>query len=407
MIWLANFSYIAVDSKGNQKKGSIEAENQEKVTIVLKNDGLMPIQIKEQGILDKDIKISFGSSVKPRDLSVFCRQFVSIVSAGVTIIEALGMLSEQTENKVMARAIKEVQVNVEKGETLANSMRSQHNVFPSMLINMVEAGEQSGSLEVSFERMAVQFEKDAKMKGLITKAMIYPIVIACVAVGVVIIMLAFVIPNFVSMFDDMDVKMPKITLMVIAMSNFMKNYWFVVIGAIALMVFGIKIFKQTTTGEELLGKIAIKIPFFGNLTTKTAASRLARTLSTLLCAGISMIDALDITAKTMGNVHFRKALIDAKEDVAKGIPLSEPLQRCGLFPPMIYHMTKIGEETGDLESMLEKLADYYDEEVEMATQSMMAALEPMIIIVMAVVVGGLVGAVMAPMMSMYEGLDNL
>ncbi|RDU21851.1 type II secretion system F family protein [Anaerosacchariphilus polymeriproducens] len=404
---MASFSYVAVDSKGNQKKGSIEAENQEKVTVVLKNEGLMPIEIKEQGVLDKDIKISLGSAVKPRDLSVFCRQFVSIVSAGVTIINALDMLSEQTQNKVMAKAIKEVQVSVEKGETLANSMKMHEKVFPSMLINMVEAGEKSGSLEVSFERMAVQFEKDAKLKGLIQKAMIYPIVVCCVAIGVVFIMLTFVIPNFTSMFDDMDVKMPKITLAVIAMSGFMKQYWYIILGAVGLAALGLNIFKQSPTGKDIFGKIAIKMPIFGQFTTKTASSRLARTLSTLLCAGVPMIEAIEITSRTMGNIHFQKALMDAKDDVAKGIPLSEPLERCRLFPPMIYQMTKIGEETGDIESMLEKLADYYDEEVEVATQSMMAALEPLIIIVLAVVVGGLIGAVMAPMMSMYEGLDNL
>lgn len=404
---MGNFSYIAVDKKGNEKKGSIEAEDQEKVTTILKNEGLMPLEVKEQSFLTKDVKISFGKAVKARDLSVFCRQFVSIISAGVSVIDALGMLAQQTENKEMSKAITAVQVSVEKGETLSDSMKAQVNIFPDILINMVSAGEQSGSLEVAFERMAVQFEKDAKLKGLLQKAMIYPIVVAVVAVLVVCIMLVKVIPSFESMFEDLDSELPFITKMVVSMSDFLVHYWFIVLGILIALVIGINFFKQSAKGELLLGNMAIKMPIFGKLTVKTSSSRLARTLSTLLSAGIPMIEAIDITAKTMGNIHFKMALLDAKEAVAKGVPLSEPLEQCGLFPPMIYHMTNIGEETGDIESMLEKLADYYDEEVELATQSMMAALEPLIIIVLAVVVGGLIGAVMAPMMQMYSGLDNL
>jgi type IV pilus assembly protein PilC len=220
-------------------------------------------------------------------------------------------------------------------------------------------------------------------------------------------MLAYVVPSFMGMFADLDIEMPKLTLMVVALSDFVQANFLLIIVAILLLVVGIKIFLKTETGEYIVSTLGVKIPKLSDFTVKTSASRLARTLSTLLSSGVGMVDALEITAKTMSNVLFKKAILEAREDVLKGIPLSEPLRRSGLFPAMVVHMVAIGEETGDIEAMLEKLADYYDEEVELATQSLVAALEPMIILVLAVVVGTLVGAVMMPMLSLYQGLENL
>lgn len=286
-------------------------------------------------------------------------------------------------------------------------MKLHDKVFPPIFVNMVAAGEASGSLDIAFGRMSEHFEKDAKLKGMLKKAMIYPIVVAFVAVAVVILMLMVVIPNFESMFADMGTELPAITKAVVAASKFLQNYWYIVLGAIALMVLGVNMFKKTSTGEHLFGKLGIKLPIFGNMTVKSASARLARTLSTLMAAGISMVEAVEITAKTMDNIWFKEALLGARDEIMRGVPLSTPIKESGLFPPMVCHMIKIGEETGNVEDMLHKLADYYDEEVEMATQSMMAALEPLIIIVLAGVVGTLIGAVMAPMASMYSGLDNL
>jgi len=403
---LASFAYTAVDINGREKKGSFEAENKERATGALKNQGLIPLTVTEQGALSKDI--SFGArKIKPRDMSLFCRQFVSIIKAGVPIVEALSMLADQTENKRFAKAIGEVKLNVEKGETLGNSMRLRPDIFPSMLINLVDAGEASGSLDNSLTRMAVQFEKDAKIKGLVKKAMIYPIIVGIVAVAVVVVMLIFVIPNFTDMFSQMDMKMPAITQAVIDMSDFVRTKWYILIAIIAVLVFAIKSFNKSEAGQAFFGTLGIKLPAIGNFTVKSACSRMARTMSTLLYSGIPMVDAIDITTKTMTNIHFRRALENAKEEVMKGVPFSEPLKRSGVFPPMVYHMVGIGENTGDIEEMLLKMADYYDEEVEIATQSLIAAMEPMIIIVLAGIVGVLIAAVMAPMLAMYQGLDNL
>ncbi len=399
---MPGFTYVAVDKKGKEKKGNIEADTREKVIDILKNDGLIPVSVKEQGALNKEIDFSIGKKVKPRDLSVFCRQFVSITQAGVPMKEALQMLSEQTENKWLKRAISEVLLSVEKGNTLADSMRGQSDIFPPMLINMVEVGENSGSLEMAFTRMAVQFEKEAKLK-----ATIYPIILVIAAIGVVAVMLLFVIPIFIDMFADLDVEMPGITMWVMNTSKWMTAHWYIILALIILVIVAYKMIYKTEQGRLAIDKVKMKIPLFGKLTVKTACAQFARTMSTLLSSGISTIDALETVSKIVNNIHYTNALLKAREEVMKGIPLSEPLTASKIFPPMVCHMTGIGEETGNIEDMLEKLADYYDEEVEMTTQSVLAAMEPLIIVFMAVVVGTLVVAVVSPIGAMYNGLDNL
>ncbi|MGN8755800.1 type II secretion system F family protein [Blautia sp. HCP3S3_C4] len=404
---MPGFSYVAVDKRGKEKRGSLEAETRERALEQLKAEGLIPVSVREQGALNKEIDFSIGKKVKPRDLSVFCRQFVSITQAGVPMKEALQMLSEQTENKWLKRAISEVLLNVEKGNTLADSMRSQPDIFPPMLVNMVEAGEQSGSLEMAFSRMAVHFEKEAKLKATIKKATIYPIIPVIAAIGVIAVMLLFVIPIFIDMFADLDIEMPAITMFVMNSSKWMTSHWYVLLAIIVGVVAAYKLIYRTTQGRLTIDRIKMKMPLFGKLTVKTACSQFARTMSTLLMSGISTIDALETTSKIVNNIHYSNAMLKAREEVMKGVPLSEPLEASGIFPPMVYHMTGIGEETGNVEEMLEKMADYYDEEVEMTTQSVLAAMEPIIILFMALIIGTLVIAVISPIASMYNGLDNL
>lgn len=404
---MPGFSYVAVDKRGKEKRGSLEAETRERALEQLKAEGLIPVSVREQGALNKEIDFSIGKKVKPRDLSVFCRQFVSITQAGVPMKEALQMLSEQTENKWLKRAISEVLLNVEKGNTLADSMRSQPDIFPPMLVNMVEAGEQSGSLEMAFSRMAVHFEKEAKLKATIKKATIYPIILVIAAIGVIAVMLLFVIPIFIDMFADLDIEMPALTMFVMNSSKWMTSHWYVLLAIIVGVVVAYKLIYKTTQGRLTIDRIKMKMPLFGKLTVKTACSQFARTMSTLLMSGISTIDALETTSKIVNNIHYTNAMLKAREEVMKGIPLSEPLEASGIFPPMVYHMTGIGEETGNVEEMLEKMADYYDEEVEMTTQSVLAAMEPIIILFMALIIGTLVIAVISPIASMYNGLDNL
>ena len=406
---MASFSYVAVDNKGKQVKGSIDADNQMKASEQLKRDGFTIIEIKEQGLMDKDINLGglFKKKVGIRDLSLFCRQFVSLHRAGVTIIESMRMLTEQTENPTLREALQEVSANVQKGETLANSMRAREDVFPPLLAHMVAAGEASGSLDIAFERMAVQFEQSAKINAMIKKAMVYPIMVLIVAIVVVIVMLTFVVPTFMEMFADMDIEMPKITLMVVAASEYMQKNWVIIVLIIVAIAVFIGYFRKTPTGRGLIDKALMKMPLFGDLTVKSSSAKFARNLSTMLAAGIAMPEALQIVGDTMNNVYYEECMKNARNDVMQGVPVSTPLEKSGLFPPMVYHMVRIGEETGNTEDMLDTLAGYYEEEVEMATQSLMAALEPMIIILLAGVCGTIIGAVIAPMGAMYEGLDAL
>lgn len=402
---METFSYTAVGADGKEKKGSIVAETREDAARSLKDQGLLPMSIGKQSALDKDINFSFGKKgVKVRDLSVFCRQFSSIIKAGVNVINALSMMSEQTENKKLKAAIKNVQSNVEKGETLSSAMRSEEDIFPSLLVSMVAAGEASGSLETAIERMAIQFEKDAKISGMVKKAMIYPIILIVVMIGVVIAMMMFVIPNFMDMFEGLDAEMPFMTVMVINMSNFILDKWWLLILIVAGIVFAYKSYYKTDAGRHMIDRIKIKIPVFGVLAVKTACARFSRIMSTLLSAGMPMISAIEIAAGTMDNVLFKDALQKVRSGVALGMGFSQQIGVTRLFPAMLVHMVGIGEETGNIEDMLTNVANYYDEEVELATQSVTALMEPMIIIVMAVVVGALVLAIYQPMITLYSTL---
>lgn len=404
---MKSYSYVAIESDGKEKKGSVEADNVEKAEAKVRSMGLIPLEMKEQTRLREDIRSSKKKKVSPRDLSVFCRQFVSMLRAGVTIVDALDMLIQQTENKVLAQAISETKREIGKGSTLSEAMRTQIDVFTPMLVNMIEAGESSGSIDASMDRMAVQFEKTSRLNGLIIKSMIYPIVLMCVAVVILIVTVTYVIPRYMKMFEGYDFKMPALTVGLMKMSDFVIDHAVIIIAIIVAIVFGIHKWKQTDAGKKFFGKLAIKLPVFKKLNIKTYASMFSRTLSTLLLAGIPMMDALDNVAKTMKNVLYREELLRAKDEVSKGIPLSEPLKRGGMFPPMVVHMLSIGEETGEIEAMLDKLADYYDEEVEMSTQTILAFMEPVIIIFMAVIVVILIAAIMGPMLTLYNDVGNL
>ncbi|MBR1855389.1 MAG: type II secretion system F family protein [Lachnospiraceae bacterium] len=403
---MATFSYTAIDKTGKEIKGNIEADNIESARQEAKRRELTVVSLKESGALSKDLNIDFSKKPSNRDLSVMCRQFVSMQRAGVTMLECLKMLSEQTENQKLQAALRQVKTDVERGDSLAGAM-SNHTLFPEIMINMVSAGEASGNLDVALERVSSQLERSARTQAMIKKAMIYPVAVFIVAIAVSVVMLVVVIPNYSAMFEDLGTDLPAITKAYVAMSDVLIHYWWLIVPAVIAAIIGVMTFSKTDAGKHFFGKIAIKAPVISNMTIKSASSLTSRTLSTLLGAGVPLIEAVDIVSGVVGNVYFKEALKNAKDEVTIGMPLSRPLEECGLFPPMVYHMIRIGEEAGNTEEMLDKLADYYDEEVEMAVQSMMAAMEPMIIVVLAIVVGGMVAACMAPMLSMYSALDNL
>lgn len=404
---MAIYGYEAINNVGKKIKGSVEGESIDAVRKELKEKKLTVLSITEQNLFTRDLNIEIGGYPTPRDMAVFCRQFVSMIRAGVTILDALKMLTEATENKKLKEALSKVREDAEKGDALSACFQAHPKVFPPLLVNMTAAGEASGSIDISMERMAKQLERNSKTVSLIKKAMTYPIVVCLVAIAVIVLMLVVVIPAYTDMFAELGTSLPALTVAVVAMSDFVIGNWFFLIIVVGAVAAGITTFRKTTNGKYFFGKIALSIPAVKNLVTKNASAQLARTLSTLIAAGIPLVEAVEIAGGTMQNIYFKDAMMDAREEIMMGEPLSRPLQTCGLFPPMVYHMVKIGEETGNTEDMLDKLADYYEEEVEMAVQTLMAAMEPMIIVILALIVGVLLGACMAPMMELYSSLDNL
>lgn len=404
---MPGFNYVYMDKNGRQKKGQMDASDEGEVLQVIRSEGNIPVSVEKQNVFNKPASgISLGKKVTLRDISVFCRQIVSIVSSGVPIVDALFMLSEQTENPKLQEAIRETQTMVEKGETLAGAMAQFPKIFPSILVNLVEAGEATGSLENSFSRMAVHFEKTAKTRALVRKALIYPIMICVVAIAVIVIMMIFVIPNFIKMFEEMDSEIPASTQTLVNMSKFMTENWYWILAGIAILVFVLRWFRTTPQGKVFFSKVAIQLPIFGKFNRKSASANFSRTLSTLVSSGIPMVVAIEITSKTMKNEIYRQALLHAKEEVERGVALSQELEKAKIFPPMVYHMTRIGEETGNLEEMLIKVADYYEEEVEVGAQSLTTVIEPIILVVMAVIVAIMILSLLDPMLSMFGSVEG-
>ncbi len=405
---MPGFVYKAIGANGKEIKGNITASTAEQAIQRIKAEGLVPVDVTNENVLNKDISFSFGGKITARDYCVFCRQMLAILGAGVSIVNALNMLAEQTENKKLKLGIAKLSDEVTKGETLSVAMRKQPDVFPSLFANLVEAGEATGTMEVSFERMALQFEKQSQLESIIKKALTYPIIVCFVAVGVIFAMMTFVIPSFMGMFADMDVEMPAITQFVINMSDFFVAYWWLIIIVGVVGGFLIKQYSKTISGKEFFARLSMTIPVIKDVQVKSAAAKFARTLSTLLRSGVPMIQALEITSNSLeDNILFQRAILGARDQVSNGTALSKPIFGCGLFPPMVVHMISIGEETGNLEGMLENVAEYYEEEVAAATEQMMTVMEPMIILVLAVIVGVIIMAILQPMLTLYNAVDSM
>lgn len=401
---MPSYKYEVIGPDGKPQTGSIEASNLEVATAELKSGGNTIVSLSKANAFNKDLDIHIGKAVSVRELSVFCRQFESVLNAGVTVIEALNMLAEQTENKTFKSALEDIRDAVQKGDTLSAAMAEFPKIFPPLMIQMVAAGEATGGIDKAFSRMGGQFEKEAHLKGLIVKSAIYPIILILVIIVVVAIMMIKIVPTFTAQFDEVGGTLPAITRAVMAISDFFVNSWYYMLAIIVGLIIFFKEFKKTENGAIIMGRLALKFPMVGKLNIKTASASMTRTLATLMGSGIQLVDALGLVTDMMKNQIVKNALKKAQEEVSRGIPLSTPLQETGVFPPMVYHMIEIGEETGNMEDMLDKIAEYYDEEVEMATQSLLAVMEPMIIIVMAVIVVPIVLAIMMPMYSLYDSI---
>lgn len=403
---MPSFEYVALNRSGKKIKDAVEASSIEAAKSSLRATGLTLLEIKTQNVMNKDIDLPFMGKPSAKDMAVFCRQFVSILRAGVSVSQVLSMLSQQTENKKLNAAIREMQADVEKGDTLAGSMRRHPELFPSILTNMVGAGEESGNLEDSFIQMEIYYERMKKTKSKVSKVMVYPCVLMVVMIIVLIIMMVKIIPMFLQNFKDMGAELPKLTQMVMAISDWFVAWWWL----LALMIIGIVVFcllfKKTDKGRHVFGWLALKVPVVKVLTEKSACATLCRSLSVLLGSGLTLSEAMTLSAGNMGNVYYEEAVHKIRRQIAEGTPLAVCLQQEKLFPPMVCNLVGIGEETGSLEDMMAKVADYYDDEVSEATDKLMSLMEPCIILIMAVFVVFIVLAIFLPMMSMTQAYDQ-
>lgn len=403
---MPGFNYTAINRNGKRVRSSLDASSIETAKSSLRGAGYTILDIKEQTTLNRDIEIPFLGNPKAKDMAVFCRQFVSILRAGVSVASVLAMLGQQTSNKKLRAAIREMQADVEKGESLATSMRRHPKIFPPILVNMVSAGEASGNLEESFRQMELYFDRSKRTKSKVTSAMIYPCVLIVVMIIVLIVMMTKIIPNFLKTFEDMDAELPKITLGVMAVCEWFKSWWWVPLLVLAALIVGGVLFHRTNKGKHFFGWLARKTPVVGNLTVKTACATFCRTMEVLIGSGLTLTDSMDLAASNMGNIYYLEAIRDARALVAEGTPLRESLVRTGIFPPMVSNLVGVGEETGDLQSMMGKVADYYDEEVDEATKKLLNLMEPAIIIFMAVFVVIIVLAIYLPMINMTKAFDK-
>ncbi len=403
---MPGFNYTAIDRNGKRVRSSLDASSIETAKSSLRGAGYTILDIKEQTTLNRDIEIPFLGKPKAKDMAVFCRQFVSILRAGVSVASVLSMLGQQTGNKKLRAAIREMQADVEKGESLATSMRRHPKIFPAILVNMVAAGESSGNLEESFRQMELYFDRSKRTKSKVTSAMIYPCVLIVVMIVVLIVMMTKIIPNFLKTFEDMDAELPKLTLGVMAVCDWFKVWWWVPLLVLAALIVGGVLFHRTDKGKHFFGWLARKTPVVGNLTVKTACATFCRTMEVLIGSGLTLTDSMDLAASNMGNIYYLEAIRDARGMVAEGTPLRESLVRTGIFPPMVSNLVGVGEETGDLQSMMGKVADYYDEEVDEATKKLLNLMEPAIIIFMAVFVVIIVLAIYLPMINMTKAFDK-
>lgn len=403
---MPGFNYTAINRNGKRVRSSLDASSIETAKSSLRGAGYTILDIKEQTTLNRDIEIPFLGNPKAKDMAVFCRQFVSILRAGVSVASVLAMLGQQTSNKKLRAAIREMQADVEKGEALATSMRRHPKIFPAILVNMVSAGEASGNLEESFRQMELYFERSKRTKSKVTSAMIYPCVLIVVMIVVLIVMMTKIIPNFLKAFEDMDAELPKLTQGVMAVCEWFKSWWWVPLLVLAVLIVGGGLFHRTDKGKHFFGWLARKTPVVGNLTVKTACATFCRTMEVLIGSGLTLTDSMDLAASNMGNIYYLEAIRDARALVAEGTPLRESLVRTGIFPPMVSNLVGVGEETGDLQSMMGKVADYYDEEVDEATKKLLNLMEPAIIIFMAVFVVIIVLAIYLPMINMTKAFDK-
>jgi len=384
--------------------GEKSAQSKQVLATLLRAEQVLPLSIKEKG---KELSLpKLPQRVKQKEIAIFTKQFSVMLDAGLPLVQCLEIIATQQENKTFANILYQVRNDVESGSTLADAMRRHPRAFDALFVNMISAGEAGGILDVILTRLSGFIEKIIKLKSALRSAAIYPAVILTVALGVVTVILLKVIPVFATLFEGLGATLPLPTRMVLALSHVLGQFFLFAVVGLILMVVGLRYYYKTEQGRLLIDGLLLKMPIFGMVLKKISVARFSRTLSTLLSSGIPILEALDITARTAGNKVIENALLRARRAIEEGKTLIEPLKAAKVFPPMVLQMTSVGEQTGELDTMLTKVADYYDEEADVAIKNFLTLLEPLLIVFLGVVVGGIVISMYLPLFSLISKLST-
>lgn len=391
---MAVFVYTGRTRSGQTITGEMEAATREAVAAKLRTQQIIATNVRGK---PRDITIpGFGGGVDEKEIVVFTRQFATMIDAGLPLVQCLEILASQQENKVFKKALTEIRQSVEGGLTFAAALKQHPKIFTSLYANMVEAGEAGGILDTILNRLAIYMEKAMALKKKVKSAMIYPSTIVTVAMVVVIFLLVFVIPTFKAMFEGFGAALPLPTVIILDLSRLMITYWYLLLGIPVGLVLGLRMWYKTAAGKLAVDTFMLKTPVFGMLIRKVAVAKFTRTLGTLISSGVAILDGLDITARTAGNKVVERAVLQTRASIAEGKTIAEPLKASGVFPAMVVQMIAVGEQTGALDAMLSKIADFYDEEVDTAVANLTALLEPMLMVFLGVIIGGVVIAMYLP-----------
>ncbi len=400
---MPTFRYSARPASGGDiQTGELQVKSKDEVLQHLHRNKLIPVSVQQKS---KQIQIQFGTGIKMRDIVIFTRQFATMINSGLPLVQSLDILAEQTENENLRKVIQEILYDVESGHTLADAMGKHPKVFTELYVNMVAAGEAGGILDTILLRLATFLEKNDALIRKIKGAMIYPAVIFTVAAMAIVVLLLFVIPTFQQMFDSAGIPLPLPTRIVIGMSAILQAYWWAMGAGVVIAIFAIRQYYRSNSGKLVIDRMLLGMPILGDLLRKAAVARFTRTLGTLVSSGVSILEGLEITAKTAGNRVIHDAVMGSRASIAGGETIAGPLKESGVFPPMVVQMINVGEQTGGLDEMLTKIADFYDEEVDAAVEALLAAMEPIMIVVLGVVVGGMIVAMYLPIFDMINAVQ--
>ncbi len=400
------FEYTARSSSNGQiQKGQLEVPTKDEVSAYLRKNRLILVSVREAP-KKMNLNINLGGGrIKTRDIVIFTRQFATMINAGLPLVQSLNILAAQTENKALREVTKAVVYDVESGNTLADAFAKHPKAFTDLYVNMVAAGEAGGILDTILLRLATFLEKNDALMRKVKGAMVYPGVIMAVAGIAISVLLIFVIPTFQSMFASANIELPLPTRVVIGMSQFLIGYWWAILLVIGGLVFALKQYYTTDVGRKQIDGALLRAPVLGDLLRKSAVSRFTRTLGTLVSSGVSILEGLEITAKTSGNRVIHDAVMESRQSIAGGETIAAPLERSAVFPPMVISMIAVGEQTGGMDEMLSKIADFYDEEVDVAVGALLSLMEPAMIVFLGVIVGGMVIAMYLPIFDMMNAVQ--